>query len=310
MASKGRTVHFAQPQTGAFAGSQRDFAGIREFLEYYLLVILNEGASTTKKMKELILERSSDNNKFRQGSALLVADGEIEEVVKKLTQQERIKTIDNGNTFEITDEGRKALEKNNRIKEQTGSSKEEATRKLISLLDPFPPKKYVLDVGTGEGYLAFKIAEAGFKVIGIDSSDYDYSKDSIKKAIEKINNKSDIEFRVADVRNLTNMENTFDYVVSNQAVHCMRDQGACIEATYSLLKEGGKLICSDLSVGLLGFLHHGFHSFLALPREEWFEILKKCGYINVTVHDVNDFCVAEGQKPTTKEAKRHEKLKR
>jgi len=44
-------------------------------------------------------------------------------------------------------------------------------------------------------------------------------------------------------------------------------------------------------------LHHGFHSFLALSREEWFEILEKCGYINVKVHDVNDFCVAEGQKP-------------
>ena len=292
--------------------------GIREFLEYYLLVILNEGASAKQKMKELILERSSDNNKFRQGSALLVADCEIDEVVKKLIQQERIKTIDNGNTFEITDEGRKALEKSNKVKEQTGSSKEEATQKLISLLDPFPPKKYVLDVGTGEGYLAFKVAEAGFKVIGIDSSDYDYSKDSIKKAIEQISNRSDIDFRVADVRNLTKMENTFDYIVSNQAVHCMRDQGGCIEAIYSLLKGGGKFVCSDLSIGLLGFLHHGFHSFLALSREEWFEILKKCGfdtgfdtlrystqasatqpkgYINVKVHDVKDFCVAEGQKP-------------
>ena len=288
----------------------RTGAGIREFLEYYLLAILKEGASTKQKMKELILERSSDNNKFRQGGALLVADCEIDEVTKKSLEKERIKTVDNGNTFEITDEGRKSLEKSNKIKEQTGSSKEEATQKLISLLDPFPPKKYVLDVGTGEGYLAFKVAEAGFKILGIDSSDYDYSKDSIKKAIEKLDNKSDIEFRVADVRNLTNMENhkpkalvtkgnTFDYVVSNQAVHCMRDQGGCIEAIYSLLKAGGKFVCSDLSIGLLGFLHHGVHSLLALSEEDWFEILPKCGYINVKVHNEKDFCVAEGQKPTS-----------
>jgi len=220
--------------------------GIQEFLEYYLLVILNEGESTKQKMKELILERSAGNNNFRQGSALLVADGEIDGVIKKLFKLERIKTTDNGNSFEITDEGRKALEKSNKIKEQTHGSKEEATRKLISLLDPFPPKKYVLDVGTGEGYLAFKVAEAGFKVIGIDSSDYDYSKDCIRKAIEKLDNQSDIEFRVTDVRNLTNMKdrkpkasvseaNTFNYVVSSQAVHCMRDQGGCIEAIYSFL---------------------------------------------------------------------------
>jgi len=209
--------------------------GIREFLEYYLLVILNEGESTKQKMKELILERSAGNNNFRQGSALLVADGEIDGVIKKLFKLERIKTTDNGNSFEITDEGRKALEKSNKIKEQTHGSKEEATRKLISLLDPFPPKKYVLDVGTGEGYLAFKVAEAGFKVIGIDSSDYDYSKDCIQKAVEKLDNQSDIEFRVTDVRNLTKMKDTFDYVVSSQAVHCMRDQGGCIEAIYSFL---------------------------------------------------------------------------
>jgi len=271
--------------------------GIQEFLEYYLLVILNEGESTKQKMKELILERSAGNNNFRQGSTVLVADGEIYEVIKKLLQKGRIKTTDNGNSFEITDEGRKALEKSNKIKEQTPASKEEATRKLISLLNPFPPKKYVLDVGTGEGYLAFKVAEAGFKVIGIDSSDYDYSKDCIQKAVEKLDNQRDIEFRVADVRNLTNMKDTFDYVVSSQAVHCMKDQGGCIEAIYSLLKGGGKFVCSDLSIGLLGFLQHGFHSFLALSREEWFEILKKCGYINVKVHDVKDFCVAEGQKP-------------
>ena len=272
-------------------------AGIREFLEYYLLAILNEGASTKQRMKELILERSSDNNNYRQGGALLVADCEIDEVTKKSIEKQRIKTVDNGNTFEITDEGRKSLEKSNKIKEQTGSSKEEATQKLMSLLDPFPPKKYVLDVGTGEGYLAFKVAEAGFKVLGIDSSDYDYSKDSIKKAIEKLDNKSDIEFRVADVRNLTNMENSFGYVVSNQAVHCMRDQSGCIEAIYSLLKGGGKFVCSDLSIGLLGFLHHGFHSMLALSEEDWFKILPKCGYINVKVHNEKDFCVAEGQKP-------------
>lgn len=284
---------------------ERIGTGIREFLEYYLLVILNEGISsegsetkTKQRMKELILERSSDNNNFRQGGALLVADCEIDVVIKKLLQRKCIKNYAYSDTFEIADKGKKTLEEYNNLKEQTSGSKDEATQKLISLLDPSPPKKYVLDVGTGEGYLAFRIAEAGFKVLGIDSGNYDYSKDSIKKAIEKKERKSDIEFKVADVKNLTDMENSFDYVVSSQAVHCMKDQKGCISAIYSLLKTGGKFICSDLSISLLGFLHHGFHSFLALSEEEWKSFLEKCGYINVKIHSVDDFCVVEGEKPT------------
>ena len=123
--------------------------------------------------------------------------------------------------------------------------------------------------------------------------------DAIQKAKEKIDRSKgyDIEFMVADVRELKSFQNRFDYVVSNQAVHCMKDQEGCIEAIYSLLKQGGKFVCSDISVGLLGFLHHGFHSFLAISKEEWLRILPKYGYINVRVHDIKDFCVAEGQKP-------------
>ena len=272
---------------------------IREFLEYYLLVILNEESSTKQKMVELIKERSSDNNDFRPGSALLVADQEVESAVNLLKGRDYIKSLD-GNTLEITDNGKVALEEIDKLKEQTSESKEEATKKLISLLTSSSDgKTYVLDVGTGEGYLAFKIAEAGFKVLGIDSCSLDYSEDSIQRAEEKIDDakKYNLEFRTANVKELQGFQNSFDYVVSNQSVHCMKDREGCIKSTYSLLKRGGKLICSDLKVGLLGFLHHGFHSFLALSQEEWLEMLPRCGYTNVKIHDVNDFCVVEAQKP-------------
>ena len=274
----------------------RTGAGIREFLEYYLLVLFNEGTATKQKMVELILERSSDNNDYRPGGALLVADQEVDSTVSLLLQRSWIKTTEKGDAFEITGEGRKRLEKVDKLKEQTSGSKEEATQKLISLLDPSPPKKYVLDVGTGEGYLAFKLAEAGFKVLGIDSSEFDYSKDSIQEAMGKLRGGNNIAFRVADVKKLTGFQEPFDYVVSSQALHCMKDQEGCMEAITRLLKKGGTFVCSDFSVGLLGFLHHGFHCFLALSKEEWLEMLPQCGYPNVSIHEVHDFCVVEGQK--------------
>ena len=273
--------------------------GIREFLEYYVLVLLNEGASARGNIIKVIQGRSSDNVQYRPGSALRVADEEIERAVAVLLKRDYIKKSDGEETFEITDAGKKALEEANAIKERTSGSKDKAVEKLISLLDPCPPEKYVLDVGTGEGYLAFKLVEVGVKVLGIDTSDFDYSKDSIQKASEKINGQEnyDIEFRVADVKELAGMENTFDYVVASQAVHCMKDQSGCLEAIYCLLKPGGKFISADFLIGLRGFFAHSFHCFLALSKEEWEQTLLECGYTSVNLHEVNDYCIVKAQKP-------------
>ena len=279
--------------------SYRSGDGIREFLEYYVLLVLKEGASMDKDIINLIQEKSSDNEQYRPGSALRVANEEVERTIAILLRRSSIRRSGDEKAYEITDAGKKALEEANAIKERASGSKEEAVEKLISLLDPCPPGKYVLDVGTGEGYLAFKLAEAGFKVLGIDSSDFGYSKDSIQKASEKINGEKnyDVEFRVADVKELADMENTFDYVVASQAVHCMRDQRGCLEAIYRLLKSGGRFISADFLIGLRGFFAHGFHCFLALSKEEWEQTLMECGYTDVSLYEVNDYCVVEAQKP-------------
>jgi ubiquinone/menaquinone biosynthesis C-methylase UbiE len=281
--------------------SYRSGNGMREFLEYYVLVILDEEASTKGKIAEVIQERSSDNTQYRPGSVLRVADEEVERTIAVLLRRNSIRRSDDEETYEITDAGKKALEGANAVKEKMSGSKEEAVEKLISLLDPRPPEKYVLDVGTGEGYLAFKLAEAGFKVLGIDSSDFGYSKDSIQKANEKIDGEKnyDVEFRVADVKELVDVGNAFDYVVASQAVHCMKDQSGCLEAIYCLLKPGGRFISADFLIGLRGFFAHGFHCFLALSKEEWEQTLLECGYISVKAYEVNDYCIVEAQKPAT-----------
>jgi ubiquinone/menaquinone biosynthesis C-methylase UbiE len=279
--------------------SYRSGDGIREFLEYYVLVVLDEEASTKGKIAEVIQERSSDNTQYRPGSTLRVADEEVGRTIAILLKRNSIRRSDDGETYEITDAGKKALEEANAVKEKTTGSKEEAVEKLISLLDPCPPEKYVLDVGTGEGYLAFKLAEAGFEVLGIDSSDFGYSKDSIQKANERIDGEKnyDVEFRVADVKELADVGNAFDYVVASQAVHCMKDQSGCLEAIYCLLRPGGRFISADFLIGLRGFFAHGFHCFLALSKEEWEQTLLECGYTDVKAYEVNDYCVVEAQKP-------------
>jgi len=155
----------------------------------------------------------------------------------------------------------------------------------------------VLDVGTGEGFLAFKLAEQGFSVLGIDSGAHDYSKDSIEKAKERARTRGGrAEFQKADVTQLTELQSTFDYVVSSQAVHCMNDQWACLRAIHRLLKPGGRFLCVDFAVGLKGFLAHGFHDFLAISREEWEELLRQCGFQGVQIYEIDDYMVVEARK--------------
>lgn len=272
--------------------------GIREFLEYYVLEMLGEGPMSQEEMISVIERRSRDNERFRPGGSLRIDEREMEGVLRKLAQMGYVRSIEGGR-LAITDAGREAFRGMGRIKREAKNSKEEATAKLISILladaKGKAEGKYVLDVGTGEGYLAFKLAELGFNVLGIDSGEFDYSRDSISRAKEKARGNPRLEFRVADVKELE-MEEAFDYVVSSQAVHCMRDQEGCIRSAYRLLKKGGLLLVSDFLVGLKAFLVHGFHSFLALSTEEWEEVISKCGYSSFEIHEVNDFCVVEARK--------------
>ena len=160
----------------------------------------------------------------------------------------------------------------------------------------------MLDVGTGEGFLALALADAGFRVVGIDSGSFEYSKDSLQKAREEGRRRAgDIEFRQADIRQLDEPDDRFDYVVSSQAVHCMEDQHECLRAVYRLLKPGGRFLCIDFLVGVDGFLSHGFHCFLAMSREEWVEVLIEQGFVDVRMSELDDYLLIECSKPCASE---------
>jgi hypothetical protein len=50
-------------------------------------------------------------------------------------------------------------------------------------------------------------------------------------------------------------------------------------------------------VSVLGFQRHGFHCFLALTREEWVEMLLERRFVNIRMHEMDDFVLIEAQKP-------------
>lgn len=270
---------------------------IRRFLRYYLLVLLAEEPRSKREMVREIRERSEGNRPYRSTGVLWPASEEMDRVLDGLADKGLVTPPARGDRWRIAQEGRRALQAHPEPEEDS-NAKERAAAKLMELLGPGSPDVQVLDVGTGQGYLALKLAERGFRVLGIDSGCFDYSADSIEKAREEAADRGgQAQFRQADVRELDLPDSSFDYVVSSQAVHCMEDQRGCVAAAHCLLRPGGKFVCMDYLVGVRGFHRHGFHCFLALSREEWVDLLLEQGFINIRMYETDDFLVVEAQKP-------------
>ena len=116
-------------------------------------------------------------------------------------------------------------------------------RDLLILLNAKPGER-ILDVGCGTGQLTSEITQFGAEVVGIDSSP-----DMIATARK---NFPQLQFEVADVTALT-FANEFDVVVSNAALHWVRDQPSAIASIARALKPHGRLV---FEMGGRGNLQH------------------------------------------------------
>ena len=98
-----------------------------------------------------------------------------------------------------------------------------------------------LDVGTGPGQLAFYLAEAGFKVTGID-----ISPGMIAQARQKAEDQGlACDFRTGDAEHLPFEDNAFDVVVTRNLVWTLPNPQAAIQEWHRVLKPGGRIIISD-----------------------------------------------------------------
>lgn len=260
------------------------------------MLLLSEKARSKREMVEEIRERSAGNRSYRSTGVLWPASSEVDRVLDELAAEELITPPKRGSRWRVTEQGEEALAAYE-AQEEESDGKERAAQKLMELLGPASSDTYVLDVGTGQGFLALRLAQRGFRVLGIDSGSFDYSKDSIQKAREQGRGEGgDVEFRQADIRRLDQADESFDRIVSSQAVHCMDDQLECIQAVHRLLKPGGRFLCIDFLVGVQGFLQHGFHCFLALSREEWVELLVEQGFADIRMYEMGDYLLVECRK--------------
>jgi len=191
-----------------------------------------------------------------------------------------------------TARGTKALAGHRRwveqAKKQSGTAKKAAVETVIAHLDEEGCRR-VLDVGTGEGNLAFMLGHAGFRVVGVDVDG-----ERIRKAKGKADSEhvSNVSFLVGDISRI-GASDQFDCAAARYVFHHLDDTEAVLGNLRRILKPGGKLACIDYRVGLPAFYVHGFVTFRAPTEKAWQELLAHTGYCEIEFHALDDLLVVE-----------------
>ena len=117
----------------------------------------------------------------------------------------------------------------------------------------------VADLGAGEGTLSQLLAQRAKKVIAVDLS---------PKMVEFGQNLAtqhgldNLEFRVGDIENPPIDPGSLDLAILSQALHHAEHPQTAIDATFRILKPGGRLIVLDL-------LQHNFEEARELYADRW-----------------------------------------
>lgn len=103
---------------------------------------------------------------------------------------------------------------------------------VLALLAPQPEER-ILDLGCGTGHLSARIAEAGARVVGLDSSE--------EMIAEARRNFPALEFVVGDARDF-HFDEPFEAVFSNAALHWVRQPERVAHCICEALTPGGRFV--------------------------------------------------------------------
>ena len=118
--------------------------------------------------------------------------------------------------------------------------------KLLRLLDrQFPNRKHeeitILDVGTGPGFFAILLAEAGYQVTAVD-----YTEEMLKEARQNAGELAEtIQWQVGDAQELELESESYDAVVTRNVTWNLPDPAKAYREWNRVLKKGGVLYNFD-----------------------------------------------------------------
>lgn len=121
---------------------------------------------------------------------------------------------------------------------------------VIEWLDPQPGER-ILDLGCGTGQLTAEIVATGASVVGIDAAP-----SMIEKAKAQF---PAIDFRLADARTFS-LNELFDAVFSNAALHWVQPADAAIARISAALKPGGRFVAEFGGKGNIQAVLNAIHA--------------------------------------------------
>lgn len=198
----------------------------------------------------------------------------------------------------LTPEGRSELA---RLRDATGGGspdsdpRRQAADLLVSQLPPLG-RGPVLDVGTGDGFLACRAAAAGFGVLAID-----INREAIANAgCDTKPGDSVVRFQVADIRDLSRQGARFSGILASYLLHECDDPTAVLEAICTCLSPGGFLGSMDLAPNSAAYLTRAgrtpFHPFRALANGDWRHLAPRFGLAGLECFTVGHVAVATAHK--------------
>ncbi|MGI6368380.1 MAG: class I SAM-dependent methyltransferase [Anaerolineae bacterium] len=123
--------------------------------------------------------------------------------------------------------------------EQLGATVHRLQQELVLQLARPVAGERALDVGTGTGHYAHRLATLGLTVSALDAS-----AEMLAVAQSK---PGEIDWRLADAHQLPFPENSFDLVVSVTALEFLKDPAAAIADMLRVLRPGGRLVLGTLN---------------------------------------------------------------
>lgn len=147
---------------------------------------------------------------------------------------------------------------------------------LENLREHLPGKKpeetKILDIGTGPGFFAIILAQAGYQVTAVD-----YTEEMLKEARHNAGNLAEkIQWMQMDAQNLEFPDQTFDAVVSRNLTWNLENPIRAYEEWLRVLKKGGKLLNYDAN-----WYHHLFDE---KKRREYEEDRKRVEALHMEDH--------------------------
>lgn len=126
--------------------------------------------------------------------------------------------------------------------ELAGEQKEKWLHYLTARFpDRDPSQISVLDIGTGPGFFAIILAEAGYRVTAVD-----YTQEMLKQAKQNAGAlASKISWQIMDAQNLTFEDNTFDVIVTRNLTWNLDHPDQAYREWHRVLNVGGTLLNFD-----------------------------------------------------------------